>query len=166
MHVVVETSRGCWWGAKHHCTFCGLNGDTMAFRSKSPARAFDEIDGLTRRHGIDKVGCVDNILDMDYVATLFPQLAASGLQLELFYEVKSNLRYDQLLTLRHGGMRQIQPGIESFSDQVLQLMDKGVTGLQNIQLLRWSEELGIDCAWNLLAGFPGETSRNTSAWRL
>src|SRR4029077_5489915 len=29
-----ETSRGCWWGAKSH-TFCGLNGSTMAFRSKS-----------------------------------------------------------------------------------------------------------------------------------
>src|SRR3954463_9020936 len=28
-HIVVETSRGCWWGVKHHCTFCGLNGDTM-----------------------------------------------------------------------------------------------------------------------------------------
>src|SRR5262249_44337798 len=23
--LLVETSRGCWWGAKHHCTFCGLN---------------------------------------------------------------------------------------------------------------------------------------------
>ena len=74
----------------------------------------------------------------------------------MFYEVKANLRHDQLAKLRAGGIRQIQPGIESFSDQVLQLMDKGVTGLQNIQLLRWCEELGIDCAWNLLAGFPGE----------
>src|SRR6185503_1042883 len=26
-----ESSRGCWWGAKAHCTFCGLNGGTMAF---------------------------------------------------------------------------------------------------------------------------------------
>jgi ribosomal peptide maturation radical SAM protein 1 len=23
--LVFETSRGCWWGQKHHCTFCGLN---------------------------------------------------------------------------------------------------------------------------------------------
>jgi radical SAM superfamily enzyme YgiQ (UPF0313 family) len=21
--LMFETSRGCWWGAKHHCTFCG-----------------------------------------------------------------------------------------------------------------------------------------------
>ena len=31
-----ETSRGCWWGEKQHCTFCGLNGEGMAFRSRSP----------------------------------------------------------------------------------------------------------------------------------
>jgi ribosomal peptide maturation radical SAM protein 1 len=156
VHVVVETSRGCWWGAKHHCTFCGLNGDTMAFRSKSPERAFAEITTLAERHGLAKVGCVDNILDMSYVDTLFPMLAESGLELEMFYEVKANLRHDQLSKMHAGGIRQIQPGIESFSDQVLKLMDKGVSGLQNIQLMRWCDELGIDCAWNLLAGFPSE----------
>ena len=156
-HVIVETSRGCWWGAKHHCTFCGLNGETMAFRSKTPERAFDEIAGLCRTYGAGRVGCVDNILDMRYIDTLFPRLADSGLQLELFYEVKANLRYDQLLRMHRGGVRQIQPGIESFSDAVLRLMDKGVTGFQNIQLLRWCEEIGIECAWNVLGGFPGES---------
>lgn len=156
-NVVLETSRGCWWGAKHHCTFCGLNGDTMMFRSKSPERAFEEIEFLAKRHNVRKIGCVDNILDMRYVDTLFPRLAESGLTLEMFYEVKANLRHTQLVAMRAGGIRQIQPGIESFSDEVLKLMDKGCTGFQNIQLMRWCEELDIEVAWNLLAGFPGES---------
>lgn len=157
IHVVIETSRGCWWGAKHHCTFCGLNGDTMAFRSKSPQRAYDEIMTLTRKHGMQRVAFVDNILDMRYIDTLFPQLADNGMNLELFYEVKSNLRYDQVVKLHRGGMRQIQPGIENFSNEVLKLMEKGVSGLQNIQLMRWCEEVGIECIWNVLGGFPGES---------
>jgi len=37
-------------------------------------------------------------------------------------------------------------------------MPKGCTGLQNIQLLRWCEELGITVFWNLLYGFPSESS--------
>ena len=41
--VFVETSRGCWWGERMHCTFCGLNGATMAYRSKSAPRALDEL---------------------------------------------------------------------------------------------------------------------------
>ncbi len=155
-HLVFESSRGCWWGAKHHCTFCGLNGDTMAFRSKSPERAFAEIAHLTQRYGSRKLGCVDNILDMKYVTTLFPRLIEAGCDLELFYEVKSNLRYEQLAQMRAGGVTQIQPGIESFCDEVLKLMDKGCTGLQNIQLMRWCAELGVEVSWNILAGFPGE----------
>lgn len=156
-HVIVETSRGCWWGAKHHCTFCGLNGDTMSFRSKTPDRAYDEITALARKYEMKKVGFVDNILDMRYIDTLFPRLADNGMQLELFYEVKSNLRYEQIVKLHRGGMRQIQPGIENFSNQVLRLMEKGVTGLQNIQLMRWCEEVGIEVSWNVLGGFPEES---------
>ena len=128
----------------------------MAFRSKTPERAFDEIDYLARRHKTRRVGFVDNILDMKYVTTLFPKLAAADFKLDIFYEVKANLRYDQLKQMRAGGLTQIQPGIESFSDSVLKLMEKGCTGLQNIQLLRWSKELGIEVAWNILGGFPGE----------
>jgi ribosomal peptide maturation radical SAM protein 1 len=155
-HLVIETSRGCWWGAKHHCTFCGLNGDTMAFRSKSPDRAYAEFRELTTRYSTNKIGIVDNILDMTYLRTLFPRLAEDGLNLDLFYEVKANLRLDQLRAMRAGGMTQIQPGIESFSDGVLKLMKKGCTGLQNIQLLRWCREVGISVAWNVLGGFPDE----------
>ena len=101
-------------------------------------------------------GCVDNILDLRYIDTLFPRLAESGLDLDLFYEVKANLRYDQLVKMRRAGVRAIQPGLESLSNEVLRLMDKGCTALQNIQLLRWCQELGIEAAWNILAGFPGE----------
>jgi ribosomal peptide maturation radical SAM protein 1 len=75
----------------------------------------------------------------------------------LFYEVKANLTYDQLELMRAGGVCGIQPGIENFSDQVLRLMNKGCTGFQNIQLLRWCRELGIEVVWNILAGFPGES---------
>jgi ribosomal peptide maturation radical SAM protein 1 len=154
--LLIETSRGCWWGAKQHCTFCGLNGDTMSFRAKSPDRAYDEFAALSTGYGVRKIECVDNILDMRLLNTLMPRLAHSGLDLDLFYEVKANLRYEQIVTLKAGGVNTIQPGIESFSDRVLRLMRKGCTGMQNIQLLRWCAEIGIRVAWNLIAGFPGE----------
>jgi len=32
--ILYETARGCWWGEKHHCTFCGLNASTMKFRAR------------------------------------------------------------------------------------------------------------------------------------
>jgi hypothetical protein len=44
-----------------------------------------------------------------------------------------------------------------FSNQVLRLMQKGTTGLKNIQLLRWCQELGMEPLWNIIYGFPGES---------
>jgi radical SAM superfamily enzyme YgiQ (UPF0313 family) len=62
----VESSRGCWWGEKHHCTFCGLNGRTMAFRSKSPDRFRDE---LAARYRNFRFSVVDNIIDYKYYSS-------------------------------------------------------------------------------------------------
>jgi hypothetical protein len=36
-------------------------------------------------------------------------------------------------------------------------MRKGVSAIQNMQLLKWCKEYGVTVAWNLLYGFPGET---------
>jgi hypothetical protein len=43
---------------------------------------------------------------------------------------------------------------------VLRLMRKGVRADQNVNLLRWSRYYGIDEAWNMLWGFPGETKQD------
>ena len=89
--VFVETSRGCWWGERMHCTFCGLNGATMAFRSKSPMRALDELTHLATTYPGSDIQVVDNILDLKYFKTLLPALAERKLNVSLFYETKSNL---------------------------------------------------------------------------
>lgn len=151
-----ETSRGCWWGAKQHCTFCGLNGGTMAFRAKSPERALAEFTELTASRPEAPVVTSDNILDLSYFKTFLPALAAKGNRNELFYEVKANLTREQVRVLRDARVTKIQPGIESLDDGVLALMRKGVRAIQNIQLLRDCQEVGVDAGWNLLGGFPGE----------
>jgi ribosomal peptide maturation radical SAM protein 1 len=155
-NIFLETSRGCWWGERLHCTFCGLNGQTMAFRSKSAGRALDELAWLAERHPGSDIQVTDNILDMRYFREFLPALAKKTEGPELFYEVKANLKKEQLRLLRDARIRHIQPGIESLSDAVLKLMRKGVSGLQNIQLLKWCKELGIEASWNILWGFPGE----------
>jgi ribosomal peptide maturation radical SAM protein 1 len=154
--ILMESSRGCWWGEKHHCTFCGLNGTAMAYRSKSADRVLDEITAQTSRYGATHIEMVDNILDMHYFRDLLPELKRRRLRLGLFYETKANLTKDQVRLMCDAGITAIQPGIESFSTNVLRIMRKGTTGLQNIQVLKWCKELGLETHWNLLYGFPGE----------
>jgi ribosomal peptide maturation radical SAM protein 1 len=155
--IPIETARGCWWGQKHQCTFCGLNGSGINYRSKSPDRVVEEFTHLSQRYGIRKFQVVDNILDVSHINTVLPTLATTTEPYTIFYETKANLKREQMQQLINAGVRCIQPGIESMHDSVLKLMNKGSTALMNVQLLKWAREFGIYVHWNMLAGFPRES---------
>jgi len=152
----IETSRGCWWGQKRQCVFCGNSRKTIPFRSKTPERVVNEIMKHTRKHAFKYISCTDDTLDRAHIETVFPKLRKNGLDVPISYQTRPNLNRHELLTLLGGGVKHIQPGIESFSDEVLRLMRKGSTGLQNIQLLRWCVEVGMRVGWNILYGLSGE----------
>lgn len=165
-----ESARGCWWGQKQHCTFCGLNGEGMAYRSKSPERVYDTLVALHRRYpAIKRFQAADNILDMRYFHDLLPRLAEEpvGEDVEIFWSVKANMRADQIRTMAEAGVRYVQPGIESLSDNMLRRMRKGVSALQNVFFMKACLEEGIVVYWNNLIRMPGETAEDyqrMTAW--
>ncbi len=154
--LILESARGCWWGEKHHCTFCGLNGTLMQFRAKSPDRVLDELTSHISAHQVLDVIMVDNIIDNRYFSEVLPRIADLGWDLRIHYEVKSNLKPTEITALRQAGVAHVQPGIESLVSPVLRLMDKGVTGVRNVRTLRDCESAGLTASWNWLYGFPGE----------
>lgn len=158
--ITYESSRGCWWGQKHLCTFCGLNGTSLAYRSKSPEKVLAEIRGLHLRHGRKNFLMTDNIFDMTYFKTLLPGLKSLHEEygISLFYETKSNIRTEQIRALSEAGVKEVQPGIESFSDHVLKLMDKGTSGLNQVRFLRDCASFNVKTHYGILWGNPGETA--------
>ena len=154
--IALEFSRGCWWGQRSQCVFCGLNCQSIAYRRKSARRAEEEIKTLTDRYRVNKVILSDSILDMSYFKTLLPALAEWGKLEELFLEARINLTREQVGLLRAAGVTHFQPGIESLDSEMLALMGKGTTLLQNLQFLKWAREYGLQPTWNLLYGFPRE----------
>ena len=158
LYVPLETSRGCWWGQKNHCTFCGLNGESMKFRSKSPERVLEEIDALSAAHHVYDFQSVDNILDVRYFRTVLRELASGKTSYRLFFETKANMGPRMLQDLADSGVIYIQPGIESIHSGVLELMNKGVSATENLCLLRNARQIGLRVTWNMLYGFPNERS--------
>jgi ribosomal peptide maturation radical SAM protein 1 len=154
--LLYEASRGCWWGQRVHCTFCGLNGESMRFREKSPKKVIEDLREISGANPGLPIHFADNILSFRYFKTLLPVLSTKPLDVPLFCETKANLTWSQLQLMRQAGFGAIQPGIESLSDEALQRMGKGVRAIQNLFLLRSCRELGISVAWNWLWGFPGE----------
>lgn len=154
--IPIEASRGCWWGQKAHCTFCGLNGERMAFRAKSPSRVIHEVRTLSHRYGHRWFQFADNILSMDLFDEVCEDWSSDPATPPKFFEVKSGLSREQLVRMRRAGVVSVQAGMESFSTATLRLMRKGVSGALNVAFLRWCREAGIEAHWNLIWGFPGE----------
>jgi ribosomal peptide maturation radical SAM protein 1 len=151
-----ETSRGCWWGERSHCTFCGLNGQGMAYRAMSPELAIEQFTWLfgfaDRYQGLT---CTDNIMPRNYPAKVFERLSPPP-GVSIFYEVKLPLSRRDMKRMVAAGVTIVQPGIEALATSTLKLMRKGTTAFHNLQFLKNCAELGITPNWNLLIGFPGE----------
>ena len=161
--IPLETSRGCWWGQRHPCTFCGLLGSERAFRSKSPSRALNEILHFAQTSSDFQI--MDCVMDLEYFETLLPELAERSQGLSICWEVRATLKREQIALLAKAGIRYSQPGIESLMDPVLKLMNKGTTCIQNIQTLKWCREFGIEAYWNWLYAIPGEDPTDYASMR-
>jgi len=154
--LLFETSRGCWWGEKAHCTFCGLNGTTMNYRAMSPAPALKLFNSLFRYSDRCTVyNCVDNILAKNYLTDVFPFLETPS-NIHMFYEVKADLSEKEMEVLSKARVKSVQPGVESLATSTLKLMKKGTSSFQNVSLLKNCLIYDIWPEWNLLVGFPGE----------
>lgn len=158
--LAIETARGCWWGEKHHCTFCGLNRSGMEFRAKSPDAVLEQLDCLSRKYGIFSFNAIDNIMAPEYTDQVFRRLTEANADLEIHYEIRPNFSRTQLGRMRKGGLCSVQPGVESFSTNVLKCMRKMTTGMRNVELIKWCTYLDINCMYNILMRFPGETEED------
>jgi ribosomal peptide maturation radical SAM protein 1 len=154
--LLFETSRGCWWGERAHCTFCGLNGTTMGYRAMKPELALKQFDSLfTYSSKVSRLEAVDNILPREYLKDVLPFMQTPE-NVEIFYEVKADLTESDVQLLAKARVKHIQPGIESLATSTLKLMKKGTSAFRNLALLKFCSMYDIAPAWNLLIGFPGE----------
>jgi len=156
----IEAARGCWWGEKNHCTFCGLNRSGMEFRAKSPERVIEQLETLSRRYGVFQFNAIDNIMAPEYAEKLFGKLAASSSDIQLHYEIRPSFSRTQLGRMRRGGLYSVQPGVESLSTHILKIMRKLSTGMRNVELIKWCTYYGINNLYNILVQFPGETDED------
>lgn len=155
----IEGSRGCWWGQKHHCSFCGIHTSGMAFREKETDVVYGEIVELLERRRAIRFAFADTILSVRNLKKLVPKLEELGrnVDIEFLADVKPNLRKETVYALARAGCIVMQVGIESLSDRLLRKLEKGNTALQHVQTLKWCTEAGIVPYYHILTHVIGET---------
>ena len=156
MDLPVENSRGCWWGAKSHCVFCGIRDEDMAYRHRDAERVLQVMAELHARHGIPQFRFSDYILPHKYFETLMPELVRMGSPYALCCEMKSNVNEARFALMARAGFMEVQPGIESFSSDVLRKMGKGVSAVQNVHTLLLGRRFGVRIFYNIIYGFPSD----------
>lgn len=152
----IENSRGCWWGAKSHCVFCGIRDEDLPYRARDAGKVLETMADLRRRYGIDTFRFSDYILPYQYFDTLLPELERMRRPYRLSAEMKANVTEERFALMARAGFKEVQPGIESFSSDVLRKMHKGVSAVQNVYTLLLGSRFGVRICYNLLYGFPDD----------
>ena len=150
-----ESSRGCWWGEKRSCAFCGLNTTNIRSRQKSRGRIVSEIAYLTEKYGVDSIAAYDSVMPKEFEGVL-AELVETDEHLTIGYQIRANINTSLLDLFAKAGRNAFSAGIESLSTNLLKKMGKGVTALQNLKLLREARSRRIYLWWNVLVGVPGE----------
>ncbi|HDM77214.1 MAG TPA: RiPP maturation radical SAM protein 1 [Deltaproteobacteria bacterium] len=159
----VEASRGCWWhratpeAPEKACQFCNLNLQWKDYRYKTAEKVANEIEHLASRHATTRFFFVDNNLPLWETDKLFRHIEKHRRSYQIFLETRASVTKKTLLLMRRAGVEDVQIGIEGLSTSYLNRIGKGTTTIQNIEIMKNCEELGINNISNLLIGFPGAT---------
>lgn len=165
-YLLAETSRGCWWGRRRHCTFCGIRSVDQEYRVRPPDEAVALLTAIYDRYKPEVIYCTDPIAPATYVNDVWPKLAHARRERpdwKIFYELKSNARRHHIARMAAAGVQRVQPGIESLSSPALRLMNKGASALQQVCFLKWARAYRLTVFYGLIAGMPGETSDQLAA---
>lgn len=155
--IALETSRGCWWGEKSHCLFCGYSDKRLKFREKSSPKFLKELEHM-EKYGSSYAHMADLIMPKAHFDGLLPALVENGAPWTFYYEQRAAWDRDKLELMKKAGIMDNQPGIETLSTGLLRFMGKGSNLKRNLRFLRESTGAEIKMYWNIVWGFPGESA--------
>jgi ribosomal peptide maturation radical SAM protein 1 len=159
--IPIEASRGCWWrrcdatGKFRGCAFCNLNLQWRGYRTKTPRQVLGEINHQIERYQVLSLAFADNSFPIKHAGAIFDNIDKLGRDLSIFTELRATTPATLLAKMKKAGVDTVQVGIEALSSRLLEKMNKGVRAIDNLNMMKHCEALGIENASNLLLGFPG-----------
>ncbi len=150
----VSIRRECYY---KKCLFCDRhNRDNFSFSCKN---IVEKICNLSSQ-GVHNIEFVDDCLIPGEVKNILQGLDERGVKINW----KGTFRFDPALdseeTIKHfseHGLKMMFLGLESFSQNLLNKMNKGITVDHALNILRLSKKYGIKTSVSLLFNFPEET---------
>lgn len=149
-------SRGCYW---RRCTFCvHYMSAGLTYRLHGLEMVIDMLRGFVEK-GIRHFSFVDEMIAPGHFAKLADAIIESGLDISYYALSKPNRTFtpEILAKMARSGCKYLLWGLESGTQRILDLMDKG-TKIDDVeQVLRNAHAAGIANHVYMICGFPTET---------
>lgn len=156
----VITSRGC----PYNCVFCSqrfISGKSYRFRSCE--NVIKEIDLLVNKHNQRSIAFLDDnfLVNKKRVKLLCELIIQNRLHFKAKFGCQTrgdNVDRETLGYLKNAGFNFIGLGMETASERLMKLIDKGETVSDNIKAVRMIKEMGFNVNGFFIFGMPSETS--------
>ena len=154
-------SRGCYW---RRCTFCvHYMSAGLTYRLHSVDRVVAMIRKLVDR-GVRRFALVDEMIAPGHFFRFARAIISEELDIAYYALAKPTPSFtaDILETIAASGCKYILWGVESGSQRVVDLMDKGTKVTEMSLVLRRAHDAGIANHVYIICGFPTETAEEFS----
>lgn len=150
----VEISRGCWW---NKCSFCSQKLQHKKYREKNIDKIIKEIQFLSNKYKILSFQLIGDTLPRKDYKILLEKIKELGEDFTFFVETRAGqLKCEDYKLLKEAGFNEIQIGIETFSQDYLGKINKGVQVIDNIAALKFCKENRIKNNYNIIVNYPNE----------
>jgi radical SAM superfamily enzyme YgiQ (UPF0313 family) len=160
MKIDMLTSRGC----HARCAFC-VNSiiQRSKWRAEPIPQTLRNLDTLQERYKIENIYFIDEdfFCDLDRVKNLAPELAKRGITWNASCRadyIRDGFINDSVLKMLYGcGCRGLRFGLESGSQRILDLLNKGITVEQSLYAIKKAVRYRIGADVSFMMGIPDET---------
>jgi anaerobic magnesium-protoporphyrin IX monomethyl ester cyclase len=159
---LIMTSRGC----PYSCAYCATSLWRQTLRSRSVDNVLDEMSMVNKKYGTRYFALKDDVLTVNkkWLAEFCQKLPR--ILPRVFWECNAHLRTidtDMLCTMRKAGCLSVKVGVESGSDRVHRLINKGLTNGLIRSKMKELRSSGMHVTCYFMMGIPGETHEDVEA---
>ncbi len=154
------TTRGC----PYRCNWCAKPIYGNHYNSRSPLNVVEEMLFLNRNYAPDLIWFTDDIFGLKpgWIEEFEQLIKLNSLNLPYFIQSRVDLLLENKMIdpLVQSGCKKIWLGVESGSQKILDAMNKGIKIDEIYKSSDKLKEVGIQQAFFLQFGFPGETKED------
>ncbi|MCB2264371.1 MAG: PqqD family peptide modification chaperone [Candidatus Thiosymbion ectosymbiont of Robbea hypermnestra] len=158
----LSLAHGCYW---RQCAFCETSLDYVCRYDPAPVElTLERMERIAAETGCTGFHFVDEVAAPKLLRELSQALIERGASFSWFTNIRFERAFaDPALTdlMARAGCIGIAGGLETASDRLLALMDKGITVAQAARACRALAGSGISVHAYLMYGFPTETEQET-----